>query len=126
MIKRGLIAAVVLLVVAFLFNWLSEMLLPGLSAEYKNIAIFRPWTDPLMMAYFFYPFITGLVFAYLWELLKFKSPFKFAKFYFLIATIPGMFISYTTFQVSLLMILSWSVMGFLQALIAAYVFKAIK
>ncbi len=126
MIKRGLITGVILLATAFGFNWLSAILFPSLSAEYQNIAIFRLWNDPIMMLYFFYPFILGFVLSYLWKVLKTKDPVKFAWFYFLVAGIPGMFISYTTFQVSLLMIVSWSAVGFLQALIAGFVFTKIK
>jgi hypothetical protein len=124
--KKGLIAGVVLLIVGFGLNWLLGLIFPALMSEYQNTAIFRPWNDPLMMAYFGYPFILGVASAFLWDKIKAKDPLEFAKFYFIIATIPGMFISYTTFQVSFLMIVSWTVVGFLEAYIAGVIFTKIK
>src|SRR3990167_174823 len=117
-IRRGLTAGVVVLIVGFGLNLLIGAVFPSIAQEYQNPAIFRPWTDPLMMAYFAHPFIVGLVLAYLWDKLKAKDALEFAKLYFIIATIPGMFISYTSFQVSLPMILAWIVSGFLQAFVA--------
>lgn len=125
-VKRGLLAGVAALIVGFGLNQLVGIILPSITQEYQNPNIFRPWTDPLMMAYFAHPFIVGLVLAYLWDKLKAKDPLEFAKLYFIIATIPGMFISYTSFQVSLMMILSWSLIGFLQVFVAGLVFSRIK
>lgn len=51
---------------------------------------------------------------------------EFAKIYFIIATIPGMFISYTSMQLSLTMVLLWTIVGYLEALIAGLVFTKIK
>lgn len=132
-LKRGLIAGIAALVVGFGLNWLAGIVFPSITQEYQNTAIFRPWTDPLMMIYFAYPFILGIVLAYLWSVLQKQlsgdstnKAFQFAKLYFVIATIPGMFISYTSFQVSFLMILSWTASGFLQAFVAGLVFTRIK
>lgn len=129
MIKNGLIVGFINLGLGFAFNFVIEKLIPSLAKDYQNIALFRPWNDPLMMIYFFYPFIAGFVLFYLWGLIKnqllgsdLKKAFRFASIYFLIATIPGMFISYTTFQVSLLMILSWTLSGFIQVFIAGFIF----
>jgi hypothetical protein len=126
MLKRGLIAGVVLLVVGFGLNWLLGMFLPAVTAEYQNTGVFRPWDDPLMMAYFAYPFIFGVVSAYLWEKLKARDPLEFARLYFVIATIPGMFITFTSMQVSLMLILVWMVTGFIQAYVAGMVFVKVK
>lgn len=129
MLKKGLIAGFLNLLVGLGLNWGVSLVLPGILKEYQNTTIFRPWTDPLMMTYFAYPFILGVALSYLWDLVhkQFKGEplskaFEFAKMYFLIATIPGMFISYTSLQLSLVMILLWTATGFLQALIAGLVF----
>jgi hypothetical protein len=131
--KKGLIAGFSILVTAMTFNWLSEAVIPGLAKEYQNISIFRPWNDPIMMLYFVYPFILGFVLQKFWELIQNKlsgkgiqKVFEFTKLYFVIATIPGMFISYSSFQVSLAMILSWTVGGFIQTFAAGYIFATIK
>ena len=133
-IKRGLIAGAVNSVIGFALSWFLHMVFPSIGMEYQNTAIFRPWTDPLMMIYFVYPFILGFSLVYLWSILvtnfKEKSPWEkaiqFAKTYFFAATIPGMFISLTSFQVSYLMIGSWTLSGFVQALVAGWVFTRVK
>lgn len=133
MIKKGLIAGVAVLVVGVGINFLAGAVLPGIQKEYQNPSLFRPWEDPLMMAFFLYPFIFGLVGVYLWSLLKdklkgdeTKKAYEFAKIYFIVATIPGMFITYTSFQISLTMVLLWAVTGFVEAFVAGYIFAKVK
>ena len=134
LLKKGLIAGLVLFIFGMAVNWLMAFLFPSLTAEYQNGNIFRPWTDPLMTAYFAHPFIFGIVAAYLWNLLKDKikgtkpreKALGFANIYFLIATVPGMFITYTSFKLSLLMVLSWVILGYFQAFIAGLVFVKMK
>lgn len=125
-LKRGLAAGLANLLISFVINWLVGTLLPGVATQYQNTAMFRPWSDPLMAVYFAYPFILGLVAAYLWDKVDRPKPVEFAKLYFIIATIPGMFITYTSFQISLSMVLLWSVTGFVQTLVAALVFTKVK
>lgn len=79
-----------------------------------------------MLMYFGHPFILGLALSYLWEKIKVKDPLEFAKLYFLVATIPGMFISLSSFQVSLLMVVTWTISGFVQVLVAGYLFTRMK
>lgn len=132
-LKRGVIAGVVILIIGFILNWLFSIIFPSLAQEYQS-GIFRPWTDPLMMAFFLHPFIVGIILAYFWELIsvqlkgesKAVKAWQFAKLYFVIATIPGMFVSYTSFQVSFIMILTWTVMGFVQAFVCGWIFSSIK
>ena len=125
-LKRGLMAGLVNLLVGVGLNMFVQMLLPAIAGEYKNTGIFRSWTDPLMMLFFVYPFIVGVASAYLWEKLGKPEPAEFAKLYYIIATIPGMFITYTSFKISLAMVLLWTITGYIEALIAAYVFVRIK
>lgn len=129
MIKKGLIAGLAILIIGMALNFGIQAFIPDLTKEYQNTAIFRPWDDPLMMAYFAYPFILGIVAAYFWNLIEKKftgdavsKAYQFARLYFIIATIPGMFISYTSFQVSLTMILVWTITGFLEAFVAGLIF----
>lgn len=126
MYKRGIVAGVVLVIVGFAINMLMGMLIPSVASEYQNTAIFRSWDDPLMMVYFAYPFILGVVLSYLWKVVKEKDPMEFARLYFIIATIPGMFITWTSMQISALMIAVWMIVGFLQAYIAGLVFSKVK
>lgn len=133
MIKKGLIVGVINLVVGMGLNYVLQALFPALALEYQNTALFRPWSDPLMMLFLAYPFVLGIAAAYLWSIVgtkftdnAYKKAFGFAKLYLIIATIPGMFASYTCFQASFLMILSWVLSGFVQVYIAGLVFAKMK
>ncbi|MFH1181745.1 MAG: hypothetical protein V1702_02200 [Candidatus Woesearchaeota archaeon] len=125
----GLLAGVVMLIVGFGFNMLFDFVFPVAAAEYQNPAIFRPWSDPLMMLYFIYPFVLGIALSFFWAMAKgmfkggvWERAAKLAFMYFIIATIPGMLMSYSSFQVSLLLILSWTINGFLSVFAAGVVF----
>lgn len=117
----GLIAGIAMFVVSLLTTQVFNFIVPGLAGQYQNSALFRPWSDPLMTLFFLYPFIMGQILAYLWTIIK-KSPLNFALIYWLIASVPGMFVTYTSFVVSLPMVISWSVAGFLEALVAGLIF----
>ena len=116
-IVTGLLAGLIVLVVSVGLSFLSNLLLPDLMAEYANTELFRPWNDPLMSIYFAYPFIMGLALAWFWN--RVKSTFRansawsrgvqYGFAYWIIATIPGMFITYSSLQVSLPMVLTWTV-----------------
>lgn len=132
-IKRGLLAGVANLVVGMGFNQLAGIAFPTLALEYQNPLLFRPWSDPLMTLFFASPFILGLVLSYFWEMIegRFKGnavarASQFAKLYFVIATVPGMFITYTSFQISALMVLAWSATGLAEAFVAGWVFGKVK
>lgn len=133
MLKKGLIAGVAAFIISMGVNFLLEAIIPGLAKEYQNPALFRAWTDPLMMAYFAYPFIFGIVASYLWTIVHKQftgdaanKAWQFTKLYVIIATIPGMFVSYTSFQISLFMVLSWTLVGLLNAFVAGFIFAKVK
>lgn len=122
-IGPGLLLGVIILVIGMITSYLF-MFIPSVAAEY-NSGFMRSWQDPLMMAFFLYPFILGLVFAWLWA--KTKTSFKgkwrgcyFGWLLFFLTTVPGMFITYTSFNLSFLIVLSWTVSGFLSAKIAGF------
>ena len=128
MIKQGLTIGVINLVVGMVINQGLQILFPELAKEYQG-GFFRPWSDPLMMLFFLYPFILGLALSFLWQMIskqiqgKTRSDraWNFAKFYFLIATVPGMFISWTSFQISSLMIGSWTLAGLAEIWVAGWI-----
>ena len=129
-VRAGLVAGVAILILGVGVNMLANALIPSLQAEYERSGIFRPWEDPLMQLYFAYPFVLGIGLSYVWE--KIKSVVKgkteadrvknFTVYYFAAATIPGMLITYSSFEISLAMVLSWTVMGLLQGFVMGYVF----
>jgi len=118
-----------------LINFLASMLVsqifgvafPSIAAEYQNPSLFRSQSDPLMILFFLYPFLLAFILAWLWR--KTKNIFghgmiaglKFGFFYWVIATIPGMFATYTSMPYSLGIVSSWLVSGLVQAIVAGII-----
>jgi hypothetical protein len=130
-LKLGIISAVVVLTVGMIFSRILQIIFSTMALEYQNSSLFRPWSDPLMSVYFVYPFILGIILAWVWlktkSLLEGKNNLEkgiyFGVVYWIIASIPGMVITYSSFQVSFLMVLSWSLGGLIQAISAGLIFS---
>ncbi|PIU62013.1 hypothetical protein COS83_03110 [archaeon CG07_land_8_20_14_0_80_38_8] len=129
-ILPGLLAGLVMLAISMGVSMIMNVLVPSLQSEYNNADLFRPWSDPIMSLYYAYPFVLGIALAWFWD--KTKSVFKdksacrrgakFGLAYWVAATIPGMLVSYSSFQVSLLMITVWAVSGLINAVTAGAIF----
>lgn len=122
-IGPGLLLGVIMLIVGMIVSYLF-MLIPSVSADYPS-GFMRAWQDPVMMLFFLYPFILGLAFAWLWA--KTKTSFKgkmrgcyFGWLLFFLTTFPGMWITYTSFNLSFLTVLGWTVSGLINAKIAGF------
>ena len=123
-IKSGLAAGLVMLVAGLVLMLFWQAVFPATQAEYKS-GLYRPWGDPLMQLFFLYPFILGLAMAYAYG--YFRSAFKGkdfaangAKYGFmvwLLAGLPGMFVTYASFVVSAQMALSWTLSGLAEMLL---------
>ena len=126
----GLLAGLAMLIVGLAISQVFSRIFPGINAEYANVAIFRPWTDPLMQLYFLYPFILGIILAFFWGMVNgmikgnniWLKGINFGLGYFVLAGIPGMLISYATFQVSLILIISWLFSGLINGIVAGWIF----
>lgn len=125
----GLAAGLAMLIVSLGLNQLFNAVIPGLSNEYMNPALFRPWSDPLMMLFFLHPFVVGIALSWVWSIVKsivpgvgaWKKGFNFGLAYGIVTSLPGMLISYSSFQISLWMILSWTIAGLIQTIVAGMV-----
>lgn len=124
----GILAGVTMLIMSFAWSAISNLLWPALTLEYQNPQIFRPWSDPLMSLFFLHPIIVGVILSWLWSqtnhLIKKERPWSRGVVFGLVywaATISGMIISYSTFQVSFIMVLNWSINGLVQALTAGII-----
>jgi hypothetical protein len=124
----GLVAGFAMLIVGMIISFLMQWIFPSLAAEYAS-GLMRPWTDPLMTVFFLYPFILGIALAWAWN--KSKSLFKgtpaqrgraFGWSVVIISTIPGMFVTYTSFNISFLMVFGWLLNGIVYSLIAGCIF----
>ena len=129
-VVSGLVAGVADLIIGtLLLSKIFEIIFPGLSAEYETSGLFRPWSDPLMSLVFIYPFVLGLIIAFVWDKTKklvsgkdyIEKGLRFGCIYWLITGIPGMLMSYSSFPVSFTMILSWSLTGLVDAVLAGVI-----
>ena len=125
----GLLVGLFMLLSSMGISMLLQALFPALEQEYARTALFRPWSDPLMFLIFIHPFVVGFALAWAWS--KVKETFhgsvgsrgaKFGLSYWIVATIPGMLISYSSFQVSFGMVLAWTISGLISAVIAGLIF----
>lgn len=124
----GIVAAFGMIAVAMVAGYLLNAMFPSVKTEYENTNLFRPWDDPLMYLYFIEPFILSIGFAWVWEKVKIlfqgsiiRKSLYFALIYWLVSAIPGMLMSVSSFKISLLMTLTWTISSFLQAWIASMI-----
>ncbi len=128
-IMSGLLAGIAMLIIGLAAGYGMMAVFPRLTAEYANTALFRPWDDPLMSLYFLHPFVLGFILAWVWSVVKgviggatpTARGVRFGLAY-CVVVIPGLLISYASFPLSLLMVVSWAVGVLLQALAAGLVF----
>lgn len=126
----GILAGVTMLIASFAWSAISNLVWPQLAQEYQSSEIFRPWSDPAMSLFFLHPILVGVILSWIWtktnHLIKSENPSSRGMifgFVYWVATISGMVISYSTFQVSLAMVMSWTLNGLLQALVAGITFS---
>ena len=118
----GLVAGVVILAAQVVLSmFVFDKLIPSLADEYKNPSLFRPWSDPLMSLMYVTPFIGGFIMAWIWNYIK--SAFNnfspstaglMLGFMVWLLGLPGMVISYGTFPISFIMVLSWTLSNLIQ------------
>ena len=123
----ALIAGVVLLVLSFAMLYGAVYLFPNVSDEYYN-PVFRSGGERNVL-FFIHPFILSLALSWFWD--RFKGQFKgslivrdleLGLVYTLVATLPAMWITFSAIDVSITMILTWLLYGFIQAAVAGVVF----
>ncbi|HCC22136.1 hypothetical protein A2480_00815 [Candidatus Uhrbacteria bacterium RIFOXYC2_FULL_47_19] len=124
----GILAGLTTLILGMGISYLF-MLFPSVNADYYNTGVMRPWKDPIMSLFFLYPFVQGIILAWAWNKAKglftgtaMQRGMSFGFSIFLVATIPGMLVSYSSFPLSLLTIISWTVSGLVCITISGMIF----
>lgn len=133
-ILRGILAGIIMLILSTLYSFAVEAIFPFIGTEYGNTNIYRAFSDPLMNLFWLYPFVLGIALSWFWDriksLLKVANPYikglNFGLEYWVVATVPGMLITFASFKVSLFMILIWSISGLIQAIAAGMIFAKTK
>jgi len=123
---KVLISGVILLIISYLALFLVVKLVPSLAEQYYDPMFSLEGSKSWM--FFIHPFIISFALAWFWK--RFKSLFhgnwimrgiEVGLFYGLIAILPSMWMIYSAFNVTLVMVLSWGIYGITQAVIAAII-----
>lgn len=115
----ALVVGVILLITNMVLTMLFEVAFPALMSEYEN-PVFRPWSDPIMSLFFLYPIALGLILTHVWFRTRksWKNGLDFGLVLGTLMAVPAFIINFSSFSFSLLMVLSWTLFGFLSVLIA--------
>lgn len=125
----GLIAGFVLFIVSYGGLYLCVNFFPELFIEY-NSPLFN--SDGSRDLFFYsHAFVFSIALSWFWE--RFKGHFKgalivrgleFGIIYSLVALLPIMWITFSSLDITLLLVLTWFIYGMMQAIIAGLVFAA--
>lgn len=123
----GILLSVVLLLFAFLCLWLMPIVLPKVAEEYYNPSFVN---DPARNAwYYVQPVVLAFGLSWFWSRFKqvltgnwFFQGLEMGLIYLVIATIPAMVLTFSAIDVSLQVIGTWILYGFLQATLAGLIF----
>ena len=123
----GLIAGFTLLVFSYLALYLMVSFFPTLAEEYYN-PVFSMEGDKTIF-YFLHPFILSFALAWFWD--RFKPLFHGSMWfrglelgfvYAVVATLPAMWITFSSISISFTLVASWFVYGLFQATVAGIIF----
>ncbi len=125
----GLLAGVATVIINLILTPLFNVVDPNLVTAYGT-GVFRVESDPAKILFWIFPFLMGIILAWVWTIVKpvFKGQITseqgvyFGLIIWLIS-IPDIFINYSSFPLPLLMIIGWSVMGGVEAIVAGLIFS---
>ena len=129
-VTSGLIAGIILFIVSYGGLFLAIRFFPQLFVEYNNPLFNSDGSRDVL--FYLHAFIISFALSWFWQ--RFKSLFKgsfwvrgleFGLVYSLVALLPVMWITFSSLDISPIMVLSWFVYGFFQAVIAGIVFARI-
>ena len=127
---KGVVAGAVLLVLSYVALYLVVTLFPSMAEQYYD-PIFS-FEGEKQILYFVHPFVLSFALAWFWRRFKslFHGPFwwrgiELGLVYGLIATLPSMWITFSSLAVSFGLVFTWLLYGVLQATIVGIIFAKI-
>ena len=129
-IKPALIAGVILFIVSYGGLYLAVQFLPFLFVRYINPMFTSDSNRDIL--FYSHAFVVSFALAWFWE--RFKSLFKgnyvvrgleFGAVYSLVALMPVMWITFSSLDITFIMVLSWFFYGLCQAMVAGIVFAKV-
>jgi len=126
----GLIAGCILFVISYGGLFLGVKFFPRLFVEYNNPLFNSDGGRDVL--FYLHAFIISFALSWFWDRFKvlFKGHFimrgvEFGLVYSIIALLPVMWISFSSLDITLVMVLSWFLYGLAQAIIAGLVFAKV-
>jgi hypothetical protein len=129
-LTSGLIAGIILFVVSYGGLFLTIKFFPSLFVEYNNPLFNSDGSRDVL--FYMHAFIISFALSWFWERFKtlFHGPFllrglEFGSVYALVALVPVMWITFSSLDITVLIVLSWFLYGLFQAVLAGIIFAKI-
>jgi len=126
----GLIAGVVLFILSYGGLYLAVQFIPELFVECNHPLFNSDGSRDTL--FYLHAFIISFALAWFWERFKglFEGSFllrglEFGSVYAIVSLLPVMWITFSALDITVLMVISWFVYGFMQALVAGLLFARI-
>ena len=126
-LKSGLIAGIILFIVSYGGLFLTITFLPQLFVMYNNPLFNSDGSRDIL--FYLHAFIISFALSWFWDRFKglFHGPFllrglEFGSVYALVALLPVMWITFSSLDISVTMVLSWFAYGLFQAIVAGIIF----
>jgi hypothetical protein len=124
---KGFAAGAILLVISYAALWVLVNFFPDMAEQYYN-PIFDMEGDKTYL-YFLHPFVLSFALAWFWRRFKslFTGPFwwrgmEMGLVYGLIASLPSMWITFSSLSVSFGLVMTWLLYGIFQAVVVGIVY----
>lgn len=122
----GLVVGMYLFVVSYGGLYLSIRFFPSLFVEYINPLFNSDGSRDLL--FYLHAFVISLALAWVWQKTKIlfngsaiKKGMAFGASYALVGILPVMWITFSSLDITLYMVLSWFVYGLIQSVVAGYI-----
>ncbi|MNJ98990.1 hypothetical protein D3C87_167610 [compost metagenome] len=126
-IFSGLIVGTILFILSYGSLYLGIRFFPGLFLDYNNPLFNSDGNRDVL--FYLHAFVFSFALSWFWDRFKglFNGAFmlrglEFGSVYALVALLPVMWITFSAMDVTALMVLSWFLYGFAQAIIAGILF----
>ncbi|WP_448104493.1 hypothetical protein [Pedobacter panaciterrae] len=126
-ILPGLIVGAVLFILSYGSLYLGIRFFPDLFIDYNNPLFNSEGNRDIL--FYMHPFVISFALSWFWD--RFRGLFQgvfvvrgleFGSVYALVALLPVMWITFSAMDVTVYMVLSWFLYGFVQAVIAGILF----
>jgi len=127
-VVSGLVAGCVLLILSILGLYVITWVLPGIAVQYFD-PVYDRQSDRWLL-YYLHPFIISMALSWFWTRVKsiltgsfLSKGIEFGLIYVLVAILPMMWLIYSSMNVSIEMVASWTAFSLFVGVIAGLIFE---